>query len=151
MTITQQHHETFEGIRQMDADGNEFWLARQLAKVLDYSQYRHFVPVIERAMEACQNSGQPISDHVEEVLTMVEIGSGATRQVKDIRLSRYACYLIVQNGDPAKPVIANGQIYLALKTRRQELADDSQFGQLSEDEKRLAIRNELATHNKYLA
>ncbi|MDP3847639.1 MAG: DNA damage-inducible protein D [Pseudomonas sp.] len=149
--IAQQHHETFAGIRQLDADGNEFWLARQLAKVLDYSQYRHFLPVIERAKEACLNSGQPVIDHIEDVLTMVDIGSGAKRQVEDFRLSRYACYLIVQNGDPGKPVIANGQTYFAMQTRRQELADDAKFRQLSEDEKRIAIRNELAAHNKYLA
>lgn len=142
--IAQQHHETFEGIRQLDPDGNEFWLARQLAKVLDYSQYRHFLPVIERAKEACFNSGQPVIDHIEDVLTMVDIGSGARRQVEDFRLSRYACYLIVQNGDPGKSVIANGQTYFAMQTRRQELADDAKFRQLNEDEKRLAIRNELA-------
>lgn len=82
---------------------------------------------------------------------MVEIGSGALREVEDVRLSRYACYLVVQNGDPGKPVIANGQTYFALQTRRQELSDDAKFAQLSEDEKRLAIRNELATHNKHLA
>ncbi len=149
--IAQQHHETFEGIRQLDPDGNEFWLARQLAKVLDYSQYRHFLPVIERAKEACVNSGQPVIDHIEDVLTMVDIGSGAKRQVEDFRLSRYACYLIVQNGDPGKSVIANGQTYFAMQTRRQELADDAKFRQLNEDEKRLAIRNELAAHNKHLA
>jgi len=78
---------------------------------------------------------------------MVEIGSGAKRELPDVRLSRYACYLIVQNGDPSKPVIANGQTYIAMQTRRQELADDAKFAQLSEDEKRLAIRNELATHS----
>lgn len=82
---------------------------------------------------------------------MVEIGSGARREVEDVRLSRYACYLVVQNGDPSKPVIANGQTYFALQTRRQELADSNQFAQLNEDGKRLAIRNELATHNKHLA
>ncbi len=149
--IATQHHATFEGIRHVDEDGNEFWLARQLATVLEYSQYRHFLPVVERAREACKNSGQPVEDHMEEVLTMVDIGSGARRQVDDLRLTRYACYLIVQNGDPGKPVIANGQTYFALQTRRQELADDVKFSQLSEDEKRLAIRNELATHNKHLA
>lgn len=149
--IATQHHATFEGIRHVDDEGNEFWLARQLAVVLDYSQYRHFLPVVERAREACNNSGQPLENHIEDVLTMVEIGSSAKRQVEDVRLSRYACYLIVQNGDPGKPVIANGQTYFAMQTRRQELADDAKFTQLSEDEKRLAIRNELATHNKYLA
>ena len=149
--IVKQHHATFEGIRHVDEDGNEFWLARPLAKVLDYSEYRHFLPVIERARDACKNSGQASVDHFEDILEMVDIGSGARRELPDVRLSRYACYLIVQNGDPSKPVIANGQSYFALQTRRQELADDAKFTQLSEDEKRLAIRNELATHNKYLA
>lgn len=86
--ITKRHHDTFEGIRHLDADGNEFWLARPLAKVLDYSEYRHFLPVIERAREACRNSGQPIANHFEDVLEMVGIGSGAQRELPDVRLSR---------------------------------------------------------------
>ncbi len=149
--VSQQHHATFESIRQMDAQGNEYWLARPLARVLEYSEFRHFLPVLERASEACRNSGQPVTDHFEDILEMVEIGSGARRELPEVRLSRYACYLIVQNGDPAKPVIANGQTYFALQTRRQELSEDAQFAQLNEDDKRLAIRNELATHNKHLA
>ena len=111
--IANQHHATFEGIRQLDAEGNEYWSARKLAKVLDYSEYRHFLPVIERARAACQNSGHALTDHIEDVLDMVQIGSGAERELADVRLSRYACYLIVQNGDPSKPVIANGQTYFA--------------------------------------
>ena len=150
-TIDQQHRATFEGIRHVDENGNEFWLARPLAKVLDYSEYRHFLPVVERAREACRNSGHLVSDHFEDILEMVEIGSGARRELPDVRLSRYACYLIVQNADPNKPVIANGQTYFAIQTRRQELADDAKFAQLSEDEKRLAIRQELTNHNKNLA
>jgi DNA-damage-inducible protein D len=149
--ISQKYQATFDDIRHQDADGNEYWRARQLAKVLEYSEYRHFLPVIVRAKAACRNSGQAEADHFEDILEMVEIGSGAQRPVEDVRLSRYACYLIVQNGDPGKPVIANGQTYFAVQTRRQELADDVNFAQLSEDEKRLAIRNELATHNKQLA
>lgn len=149
--IANQHHATFEGIRQLDAEGNEYWSARKLAKVLDYSEYRHFLPVIERAREACQNSGHALADHIEDILDMVSIGSGAQREVADVRLSRYACYLIVQNGDPSKPVIANGQTYFAMQTRRQELEDSAKFAQLSENEKRIAIRNELAAHNKHLA
>ena len=150
-SVAKQHHDTFESIRHTDEDGNEFWLARQLADVLEYSQYRHFVPVIDRAMDACRNSGQRVENHIEDVLTMVDIGSGAKREVEDFRLSRYACYLIVQNGDPSKPLIANGQTYFAIQTRRQELTDDARFALLSENEKRLAIRNELAVHNKHLA
>ncbi len=146
-----QHHAVFDDIRRKDDAGNEFWLARTLAKVLDYSEYRHFLPVIDRAREACRNSNQSVGDHFEDILEMVEIGSGARRGIADVKLSRYACYLIVQNGDPAKAVIANGQTYFALQTRRQELADDVRFAELGEDEKRLAIRNELATHNKHLA
>jgi len=149
--LSQQHQATFDAILHRDGQGNEYWLARQLARVLEYSQYRHFLPVLERAREACRNSGQKVADHMEDVLTMVSIGSGAQREVEDVRLSRYACYLTVQNGDPSKPVIANGQAYFAMQTRRQELADEAKFAQLPEDEKRLAIRNELASHNKHLA
>lgn len=149
--IANKHHATFEGIRQQDEDGNEFWSARRLSKVLEYSEYRHFQPVIERARDACLNSGHAVADHFEDVLEMVDIGSGAKRELPDVRLSRYACYLIVQNGDPSKPVIANGQTYFAMQTRRQELNDNEKFARLSEDEKRLAIRNELAEHNKQLA
>lgn len=149
--IKEQQRLAFDGIRHLDQEGNEYWQARQLAKALEYSEYRHFLPVIERARHACQNSGQAISDHFEDILEMVKIGSGAQRSTEDIRLSRYACYLIVQNADPSKPVIAKGQTYFALQTRRQELADDVKFAQLSEDEKRVAMRNELAVHNKQLA
>lgn len=149
--IAEKHHATFEGLRHFDVDGNEFWLARQLSKVLEYSEYRHFQPVVERARAACSNSGKAVEDHFEDILDMVEIGSGAKRGLPDVRLSRYACYLIVQNADPSKPIVANGQTYFAIQTRRQELADDATFARLSEDEKRLAIRNELAQHNKYLA
>lgn len=149
--VTQQHHATFEGIRCTDEQGNDYWRARQLAKVLDYPQWRNFLPVLDKARVACANSDQPVDDHFADIRKMVDIGSGAQREVEDVRLSRYACYLIVQNADPSKPVIANGQTYFAIQTRRQELADDQQFAQLSEDEKRLAIRNELAAHNKYLA
>ncbi|MGH8050247.1 MAG: DNA damage-inducible protein D [Arenimonas sp.] len=149
--IAQKHHATFEGIRQLDEHGDEFWSARALAPLLDYPQWRNFVPVLEKAREACRNSGQKAEDHFADIRKMVEIGSGALREVEDIHLSRYACYLTVQNGDPSKPVIANGQTYFAAQARRQELADDAKFAQLNENEKRLAIRNELTTHNKHLA
>ena len=149
--IANQHHATFEGARQMDEDGNEYWFARDLAPLLDYQQWRNFMQVIDKARQACEKSGRAVADHFADISKMVDIGSGAQREVADVRLSRYACYLIVQNGDPTKPVIANGQTYFALQTRRQELNDDEKFARLSEDEKRLAIRNELAEHNKQLA
>ena len=149
--VARQHIATFEGIRQFDEAGEEFWSARDLAPVLEYPQWRNFLPVLERAQLACKQSKHAVADHFAEMRKMVDIGSGAQREVEDLHLSRYACYLVVQNGDPAKPVIANGQTYFALQARRQELADDKKFAQLSEDEKRLAIRNELAMHNKHLA
>lgn len=148
--IMKQHHVTFENIRRTDGEGNEYWQARQLSKVLEYSEYRHFLPVIEKAKEACVQSGNRVEDHFEDILEMVDIGSGARRSLPDVRLSRYACYLIVQNGDPAKPVIAIGQTYFAVQTRRQELADDARFAELSEDERRLMLRDELTQHNKAL-
>ena len=145
-----EHHQPFEEIKLINANGAEQWSARQLGKLLGYSEYRHFIPVLTRAKEACLNSGHTIEDHFEEILDMVKIGSNAKRALKDIVLSRYACYLVVQNGDPAKPVIAAGQTYFAIQTRRQELADDEAFKQLREDEKRLFLRNELKEHNKQL-
>ena len=149
--VANTHHQTFEAIRRVDPDGNEFWTARQLARVLEYSEYRHLLPVIEKAREACANSGHAVADHFEDILEMVDIGSGAKRQIPDVRLSRYACYLIVQNGDPSKPVIANGQTYFAVQTRRQELGDAERYAGLSEDERRLMLRDELAKHNRDLA
>lgn len=88
-TAVEMHHKTFESIRQTDADGNEYWLSWQLGRVLEYSEYRHSQPVLERAKEACQNSGHPVADHFEEYLEMVEIGSGAKRPIQQVRLSRY--------------------------------------------------------------
>ena len=150
--INQQHQATFESIKQIDEYGNEYWYARELAPVLDYQQWRNFLPVLTKAQAACNNSQQLVSDHFAHIRKMVEIGSGAARDLDDLRLTRYACYLIVQNGDPKKPVIANGQTYFAVQARRQELTDDTAgFNDLSEDQNRLAIRNELATHNKQLA
>ena len=134
----------FEQIRQVDKNGNEFWSGRDLGKVLEYSEYRHFKPVIDRAKEACKNSGQPVENHFEDVLEMVRIGSGAERQFNDgVKLSRYACYLIVQNADPGKEIVATGQTYFAIQTRIQEIQQMDEYNRLNnEDEKRLFLRNE---------
>lgn len=140
----------FERIRHT-RQGSEFWLARELSKVLEYAQYRNFESVIDRAIEACKNSRLTVSDHFAHMRKMVTLGSGATRAVEDWKLSRYACYLIVQNGDPAKSVIAQGQSYFAVQARRQELSDEKRFERLSEDERRLMLRNELNHHNKALS
>ena len=148
--IEKTHHETFEKLKKVNEYGQEYWMARQLSKVLEYAEFRNFLPVIEKAKIACENSGQRVADHFVEMHEMVSIGSGAERKMSSLALSRYACYLLVQNGDPTKPVIANGQTYFALQTRRQELADDKAFQQLKEDEKRLFLRNELKEHNKQL-
>lgn len=148
--MQRKQHQTFSDIRQTDDSGAEFWYARDLQQVLEYGSWDKFKRVIDKATVACEQSGHAVDDHFSQVGKMVSIGSGAVREIEDIELSRYACYLIVQNGDPSKPVIAHGQTYFALQTRRQELADDDQFQQLQEDEKRLLLRNELKEHNKQL-
>lgn len=146
----ENQHESFEQRKLIDQHGAEYWSARSLSKLLEYSEYRHFLPVLARARDACNNSGHAIEDHFEDALGMVAIGSGAQRELQDVKLSRYACYLVVQNGDSSKPVIAAGQTYFAIQTRRQELADDAAFQRLREDQQRLLLRNELREHNKQL-
>ena len=147
ISIYDEH--TFESIKHINEDGQEYWLARELQGVLEYVQWRRFSDTIERAKLACKNSGYEIEDHFADVGKMVGIGSGAERQVDDVMLSRYACYLIVMNGDPRKEIIAVGQTYFAVKTRQQELIEN--YEELTEDQKRLAIRNEMIAHNKSLA
>lgn len=150
--LTTQSPTVFEQIKRVDENGNEFWSARDLAKVLEYSEYRHFSPVIEKAKEATVNSGQVVTDHFEDILDMVKIGSGAERPVESVRLSRYACYLIVQNADPSKEIVALGQTYFAVQTRLREIEQMDEYNRLStEDEKRLFLRNEMAKHNQQLA
>jgi len=151
--LSKQPNTLFEQIKQVDSYGNEWWSARQLGKVLEYSEYRHFKPVIEKAKEACSNSAQKVSDHFEDFLEMVDIGSGAKRPMEDgVKLSRYACYLIVQNADPGKEVVAQGQTYFAVQTRLQEIRQMDEYNRLcSEDEKRLFLRDEMKKHNIQLA
>lgn len=138
----------FESIRHVDEYGQEFWYARELQVALEYKQWRRFYSVIEKAKEACANSGNNPDDDFANVGKIVNAGA-TSKDIGDIKLSRYACYLIVQNGDPHKKVIALGQTYFAVKTREQELAET--FDDLSEDSKRLATRNEMRIHNKSLA
>ncbi|MCY3973500.1 MAG: DNA damage-inducible protein D [Candidatus Dadabacteria bacterium] len=148
--IQDKHHKTFEQIRQTTDEGREFWSARDLMPVLEYRKWENFEAVILKAIDACNNSGINSDDHFPEVRKMVGIGAGASRTVKDYNLSRYACYLIVQNADPSKPVIAYGQTYFALQTRRQEIADSQAFQELDEAKKRVLLRGELREHNKQL-
>lgn len=145
-TYSQQ---TFENIKHSDENGAEFWYARELQTALEYTEWRNFEKSVKRAKEACAASGFAETDHFVDVNKMVPLGSGSQREVTDMKLSRYACYLIVMNGDPRKEVIALGQTYFAVKTRQKEISDAAV--QLSEDEKRLAIRDEVTIRNKFLA
>lgn len=138
----------FEQIKKINQYGMDYWTARELQKALGYIKWDKFQAVIENAKTACVNSGQNIDDHFLQVGKMVNIGSKTKRDIGDIQLSRYACYLIVQNGDPRKEVIALGQTYFAIQTRKQELSED--FSKLDEDQKRLQIRQDLKNHNKQL-
>lgn len=135
----------FEIIKKSDPDGQEYWSSRELSKVLEYSDYRKFLNVIEKAKEACVNAGGVINNHFVHVDEMVVVGSGAERRVDTILLSRYACYLIVQNSNPTKVVVAKGQNYFAIQTRKQEVAEE-----LAEDHKRLHLREEMKKHNAKL-
>ncbi len=147
--LMKYNEDTFENIKHYNEEGVEFWYARELQHALEYTEWRNFSAVIDKAKTACTNSENQSEDHFVDVNKMVDIGSGAEREIDDIMLSRYACYLIVQNGDPRKEVVAVGQTYFAVKTRQQELIENYQ--ELTEDQKRLAIRNEMISHNKSLA
>jgi DNA-damage-inducible protein D len=142
----------FEQIKETDENGNEFWGARKLSKVLEYTDFRNFLAVINKAKEACKNSGQPLENHLVDFNEMVSIGSGAERKMESVKLSRYACYLIVQNADPAKEIVALGQTYFAVQTRLQEIQQMQAYQQLkTEEEKRMFLRKEMYEHNRHLA
>lgn len=150
--INKDKESLFEQIKHIDENGIEYWQARQLSKALDYSDFRNFIKVLQKAAKACEQSKQALSDHVVEFNEMVSIGSGAERAMLSYRLSRYFCYLIVQNADSSKEVVALGQTYFAVQTRLQELQQLDEYNNLdTEDKKRLFLRNEMKKHNTQLA
>ena len=136
----------FEDIKHIDEFGNEYWLARELQNILEYTQWRRFENVINKAKFACKNSNIKVDDHFANVGKMVDIGSNTKRITKDYRLTRYACYLIAQNGDSRKEVIALAQTYFAIQTRKQELSE-KEYNEFTEDEKRLYMRNQVRKGN----
>ena len=138
--IKEYNKTVFEDIKHIDEYGNEYWLARELQIALEYSQWRRFNEVINRAIISCDNSKLEINDHFAKVGKMVDIGSKTSRSIDDYKLSRYACYLIVQNSDPRKEVVALGQTYFAIQTRKQELTE-KEYSMLTEDEKRFYQRS----------
>ena len=139
----------FENIKHILEDGTEYWNARELQHVLEYTDWRNFLKVVDKAKIACENSGILVGEHFVDVNKSSPMPNGGTRIIDDVQLSRYACYLIMQNGDPRKEVIAIGQTYFAVKTRQQEIIEN--YDVLTEEQKRLAIRNEIVAHNKALA
>ena len=139
----------FENIKHILEDGTEYWNARELQHVLEYTDWRNFLKVVDKAKIACENSGILVEEHFVDVNKSSPMPNGGTRIIDDVQLSRYACYLIMQNGDPRKEVIAIGQTYFAVKTRQQEIIEN--YDVLTEEQKRLAIRNEIIAHNKALA
>ena len=130
----------FEDIKHIDEEGNEYWSARELQVVLEYKRWDKFCKVIENAKTTCKKSKYAVSNHFSQVGKMINLGKGGKRKVEDYKLSRYACYLIVQNGDSRKKMIALGQTYFAIQTRKQELSE-KEYDKLTEDEKRFYQRN----------
>ena len=150
--LTKKAVTLFENIKKIDEEGREYRSSRDLAKILEYKDYRNFLTVINKAKESCSNSNIMLIDHFVDVTDMVSIGSGATRTIETIRLSRYACYLTVQNADPGKTIVAQAQTYFAIQTRIAEVKQMEEYNRLtSEDEKRLFLRNEVTKHNLLLA
>ena len=143
------HVSPFEAIRKFSDDGIEYWSARDFYKLLGYSRWEKFQHALEQAKEACENSGQAVADHFHLEVQLIKVGKGAQRQVEEYQLTRYACYLIIQNADPSKPIVALGQSYFAVQTRRQEIADE--LAALPEDQKRLLRRSQMNIYNLQLA
>ena len=135
-----KNNKSFENIKHIDENGIEFWYARELMPVLQYSNWQNFERIINKAKMSCQNSDISVLDHFINVSKMVQIGSGAYREQIDYKLTRYACYLVAQNGDSRKKVIALAQTYFAVQTRKQEISE-KEYSLLTEDEKRFYQRD----------
>ena len=138
--IKEYTEKMFEEIKHIDEYGNEYWCARELSKVLEYRDWRNFLKVLKKAKEACENSGIDVDVQLVEVNKLSKRNNNAVAIIQDFKLTRYMCYLIVQNADPSKEVIALGQTYFAIQTRRQELTE-KEYSMLTEDEKRFYQRN----------
>ena len=150
--ISKPDGSVFDGIKQVNDHGMEYWSARDLQKALGYVRWEKFLNVIKKAKIACEQSGHLVDDHFPHVGKKVLIGSNTYRDVDDYLLSRYACYLVIQNSDPSKEIVALGQTYFAVQTRRQEIMDSEAYSKIGlEDDKRLYLRNEMKEHNKLLA
>lgn len=147
--LTKKTKETFESIKKVDENGVEWWSSRELAKVLTYANYKNFLEVMRKAWTAASNSGVDPADHFVVYSEMVTIGSNAERQIDAVKMSRFACYLTVQNADPSKSIVAQAQTYFAVQTRRAEKFLDAPFTE--EEEKRLMLRGEMKKHNSRLA
>lgn len=144
------HTSPFAAIRQVDEDDREYWSARELYKLLEYSTWQKFQRAIEDAKTACEKSGEAISDHFNREVNLIRAGKGARRPTEDYHLTRHACYLIVQNADPSKPVVALGQAYFSYQTQKQEVNDELSLHVLPEDQKRLILRDMLSAFNARL-
>lgn len=150
--LTKEAVSIFESIRKIDENDVEYWSSRDLARVLGYADYRNFLAVINKAKEACVNSANEVVEHFGDVTEMITIARGAVRSIETIKLTRYACYLTVQNADPNKVIVAQAQTYFAIQTRIAEVQQMDEYNQLStEEEKRLFLREELLKHNSQLA
>lgn len=150
--LTRESISLFESIKQFDENGNEYWTSRDLSRILEYTDYRNFLKVVDKAKTACSNSNQQVFDHFVDFNDMIPIGKGGNRPAITIKLSRYACYLIVQNADPTKEIVAQGQTYFAIQTRIAEVQQMEAYQSLStEEERRLFLREEMIKHNLLLA
>lgn len=150
--LTRESISLFESIKQFDENGKEYWTSRDLSRILEYTDYRNFLKVVDKAKTACSNSNQQVFDHFVDFNDMIPIGKGGNRPAITIKLSRYACYLIVQNADPTKEIVAQGQTYFAIQTRIAEVQQMEAYQSLStEEERRLFLREEMIKHNLLLA